>query len=357
MRCRTGLCVLTALLTGPDVLDAQRAGERSTQPIPGTGVAFEIAFLPGGAFTLGTPEAEAGRDTDEGPQRTVVLEPFWIGVYEVTHEEYAVFRSPRLDADSTAIPGHSLDVDAVSRPSPPYEDPGHGLGQGRHPAVGMTQWAALQYARWLSEKTGRLYRLPTEAEWEFACRAAGKGPRGSIAVASLSEYAWFSENGDETHHPVGLTSPNGWGLHDMLGNAAEWTIDEYRADFYASLAEPSHDPWARPERTHPRTVRGGAFDDSAVTLRCGDRFESTLRWKRRDPQIPKSRWWNTDSPHVGFRVVSPVGDWTLESIRAYWDDVLGEAPDEAGVEALDEAEAEATSLASPDSESDVRNRF
>jgi formylglycine-generating enzyme required for sulfatase activity len=345
MRSHAGVFVLIGVLSGPGVLGAQTAGERSTERIPGTGVTFEIAFAPGGAFTLGTPETEPGRDADEGPRRAVVLAPFWIGVYEVTHEEYAVFRSPRLDADSTAIPGHSLDVDAVSRPSPPYEDPAHGLGQGRHPAVGMTQWAALQYARWLSEKTGRLYRLPTETEWEFACRAGREGPRGAIAAVSLSEHAWFADNGDETHHPVGLKSPNGWGLHDMLGNAAEWTLDEYRADFYASLPEEARDPWARPERTHPRTVRGGAFDDGPAALRCGDRFGSTLRWKRRDPQIPKSRWWNTDSPHVGFRVVAPVGDWTLESIRAYWEDTHGEG---AGG---------GDPLASPDSESNVRSRF
>jgi formylglycine-generating enzyme required for sulfatase activity len=308
-------------------LDAQTsgAGEIRTERIPGTDIEFDMAFIPGGVFELGSPDDESGRDSDEGPRREITLQPFWIGVHEVTHDEYAVFRNPRLDDGSTAVEGHTLDVDAVSRPSPPYEDPAHGLGQGDHPAVGMTQWAALQYARWLSEKTGRLYRLPTEAEWEAACRAGGTGPYGSMVAAALGEHAWFAENGGETHHPVGAKSPNAWGLHDMLGNAAEWTLDQYREDFYRSVEDGAGDPWSIPESTHPRTVRGGAFDDAAAQLRCADRFESTLRWKRRDPQIPKSRWWNTDSPHVGFRLVAPAGDWSLESIRSYWRELLGDA--------------------------------
>ncbi|MDX1394489.1 MAG: SUMF1/EgtB/PvdO family nonheme iron enzyme [Gemmatimonadota bacterium] len=298
------------------------AGDRRTETIPGTGVSFEVAYLPGGELVLGSPDDEAGRDRDEGPRRSVDVSPFWIGVYEVRHVEYAVFRDPALDSDSTAIADHTLDVDAVSRPSPPYEDPAHGLGQGDHPAVGMTQWAALAYARWLSEKTGRLYRLPTEAEWELACRAGQPGPWGSANAGDLADHAWYAANSSERHHPVGEKTPNAWGLHDMLGNVAEWTLDEYRADFYASLEDGAEDPWARPSATHPRTVRGGAFDDEPAGLRCADRFESTLRWKRRDPQIPRSRWWNTDSPHVGFRLVSPAGDWTLESIRAWWADLL-----------------------------------
>lgn len=308
----------------PLAAQAPEPGEVRTERVPGTAVSFEMAFMPGGDFELGSPASEIGRDPDEGPQRTVVLRPFWIGVYEVTADEFAVFRNPRLDGDSTAVPGHTIDVDAVSRPSPPYEDPGHGLGQGEHPAVGMTQWSALQYARWLSEKTGRLYRLPTEAEWEYSCRADGDGPHGAIEPASLADHAWFADNSGETHHPVGLKQPNPWGLHDILGNVAEWTLDQYRADFYGSLEDGSNDPWSRPETTHPRTVRGGAFDDDPAGLRCADRFESTLRWKRRDPQIPKSRWWNTDSPHLGFRLVSPHGERSLEEILAFWEDLLGE---------------------------------
>jgi formylglycine-generating enzyme required for sulfatase activity len=211
-----------------------------------------------------------------------------------------------------------MDIDAVSRPSPPYEDPAHGMGGPDLPATGMTQLATLRYARWLSRKTGRLFRLPTEAEWEYACRsgrAAGPG--------DLDASAWYEGNSAETTHSVGGKQANPWGLFDMLGNAAEWTLDEYRADFYSELEDGVKAPRAIPESTHPRTVRGGAFDDEASELRCSARLESTLRWKRRDPQIPKSVWWNTDSPHVGFRLVSPAGTQTFAEIEAYWRETLG----------------------------------
>ncbi len=314
---RIGLAVISLLFIAPDF----QTGETLTQRIPGTDVRITMAWLPGGSFTIGSPENEPGRNPDEGPQRTVTLASFWIGVHEVTHNQFSVFRYRRLDGEATGIEGERFDVDAVARPSPPYEDPAHGMGLGDHPASGMTQWAALQYARWLSLKTGRLYRLPTEAEWEYSCRAGSTtalpfdgGPE------SLGDHAWFAANSGDVFHRVGQKAPNTWGLYDMLGNVAEWTMDQYDAAAYDNWSD---EPWSQPTREHPRTVRGGAFDDDPEALRCADRLESTLRWKRRDPQLPKSRWWNTDSPHVGFRLVSPDRAYTIEEIRAYWIEMLG----------------------------------
>ena len=283
-----------------------------------------MAYVPAGTFTLGSPDTEPGRQADEGPQRVVSVEAFWMGVHEVTHEEYSIFRRRRLDSEATATPNTPFDVDAISRPSPPYEDPAHGMGREGFPATGMTQWATLQYARWLSLKTGRLYRLPTEAEWEYACRAgtATAYPFGED-TSKLGEYAWFTRNSGEKFQPVGEKAPNPWGLHDMLGNVAEWTLDQYDSTFYATLTDGTAAPWSHPTREHPRTVRGGAFDDQPAALRCASRLESTLRWKRRDPQLPKSKWWNTDSPHVGFRLLSPAREYTIEEILAFWDELLG----------------------------------
>ena len=334
-------CLAVAPTTRPEVnrsrLSAQTpaAGDRFREDIPGTDVSFEMAYVPGGSFRLGSPLEEPARDDDEGPRRPVSIDPFWMGVTEVTYDVYAIFRDRRLDTTVGAPADAPFDADAVTRPSPPYEDPSHGMSGPGRPATGMTRVAALRFARWLSEKTGRLYRLPTEAEWERACRAGSEDVRGlsteaydaggDDAGAALAAHAWFAGNSGGSLRDVATKSANAWGIHDLLGNAAEWTLDPYVADFYASI--PSDGSAANPS-TGPSTrgrgvVRGGAFDDDLPRLRCADRFEETPRWKRRDPQIPKSRWWNTDSPHVGFRLVSPEADHSPEEIRAFWDALLG----------------------------------
>lgn len=316
---------LTSEGTAQDATKEPDASERYMQRIPGTDVSFPMTFIPGGTFTLGSPEEEAGRDADEGPTRTVKVDSFWMSAHEVTYDEFAVFRYRKLDSDSTAAPASNFDADAVSRPSPPYEDPAHGMGKQGHPATGMTQWAALQYAKWLSEKTGRFYRLPTEAEWEYACQAgASTAYAFGDDPSDLGTYAWYFSNSDEEYHSVGEKKPNAWGLYDMHGNVAEWTLDQYEADFYASLPDTAGNPLSAPTKRRPRTVRGGAYDDDPAALRCANRIESSPRWKRRDPQIPKSRWWNTDSPFVGFRLVRPAHPPSPGDIEAFWRKHLGE---------------------------------
>ncbi len=290
-----------------------------TETIPGTEVSFTMVMIPGGRFKMGSPSDEAGRDEDEGPQREVTVDAFYMGTHEVLYDAWLIYRSRKRD-NAVAAPGSDFDPDIVARPSPPYEDPAHGMGTTGHPAVGMTQWAALQYARWLTEKTGHFYRLPTEAEWEYACRAGTTTPF-SFGERALDAHAWYSGNSDETYHPVGEKAPNPWGLFDMHGNVAEWTLDEYDATFYEDTL--SWNPWSMPTRLHPRTVRGGAYDDSPEALRCASRLESSASWKRRDPQVPKSMWWNTDSPFVGFRLVRDVDPPSAEMQARFWSLVLG----------------------------------
>lgn len=278
-RLRLPPALLLALAAAvPAAASAQQPGDTLVVPVPGTGQALALGWIP-------------------------APEPFWMTIHEVTDAQYGPFRYRRLDSDAAA---ESYDADAVTRPSPPYEDPVHGMGKGGHPAGGMTRLAALRYARWLSEKTGRLFTLPTEAEWELACLAGGPGPYGLAAggeAATLDDVAWYEANSRGAFHPVGEKRPNALGLYDMHGNVAEWVL--------------AGDPRGR------GVVRGGAFDDPPEALRCDARVEEPAAWKRRDPQIPKSRWWNTDSPHVGFRLVSPAGDHDLEAIRAYWAELLG----------------------------------
>lgn len=308
----------------PQERQAPKAGDRTTIAIPGTGLSFGMAYVPGGTFEMGSPDEEEGRRPHEGPRTEVTVAPFWMGVVEVTYDEYAAFRFVDRDADSTAAPGRSYRAEAAPRPSPPYEDPAHGLGNEGHPAAGMTQWAALQYARWLWDKTGQFFRLPTEAEWEFACRAGGDGTPPN--AMQLDRVAWHLENSGERFHPVGTKRANAWGLHDMLGNVAEWTLDQYTASYFDRVREEgTEDPWIMPESLHPRTVRGGAFDDAPDALRCSARLESSMNWKRRDPQIPKSFWWNTDSQFLGFRLVRPERQPSREEAEEFFAIVLGES--------------------------------
>ncbi|MBO6575478.1 MAG: SUMF1/EgtB/PvdO family nonheme iron enzyme [Rhodothermales bacterium] len=281
-------------------LDLQ-AGASEQVIIPGTEVTLDLVFVPTeGVVSLGDARVE--------------ISPFWMARHETTFEQFGVFRHVEQDSPVTATP-QPMDVDAVARPSPPYEDPSAGMSRDGFPATGMTQWAALQYARWLSAKTGDFWRLPTEAEWEHACRLGGR--------RTLATDAWYLENSGEELHEVASRPADSLGLHDMLGNASEWMLDEYRNDVQAVWSE-GPDPWARPARLHPRTVRGGAFDDGPGMLRCEARLESSLAWKARDPQIPKSFWWNTDSPFLGFRLVRPVVQPSAQAQAEFWALVLGD---------------------------------
>ena len=285
--------------------------------IPGTDVIFQMTPIPGGTFTLGSEGDEA--EEDEQPTAEVQIEPFYMSTHEVTFDMYEIFRDIDKDAD-TSRSGASYQADAVTRPSPPYEDPTFGMGKYGYPAVSMTQYAALMYCKWLSEKTGNFYRLATEAEWEYACKA---GTETAYFFGDdddeLETYAWYYDNSNSSYHKVGEKEPNPWGLYDMLGNVSEWTLDQYREDFYDSLDDSVQtNPWSKPTRLHPRSVRGGSWDDDAEDLRSSNRIKSNLDWKKRDPQLPKSFWWNTDSPFVGFRIVSPMKKMTQEEINAFW---------------------------------------
>ncbi|HEX6986076.1 MAG TPA: formylglycine-generating enzyme family protein, partial [Planctomycetaceae bacterium] len=174
-----------------------------TQEIPGTDVSFDLVPIPGGEFVMGSPEEEEGRKPDEGPQHKVKIAPFWMGKCEVTWDEYDVW-SYNLDIQRRKLTGgepSELDkvADAVTRPTKPYTDMTFGMGHDGYPAICMTQLAAKMYCRWLSEKTGHYYRLPTEAEWEYACRA-GTTTAFSFGddPSQADEYAWYDENSDFT---------------------------------------------------------------------------------------------------------------------------------------------------------------
>jgi formylglycine-generating enzyme required for sulfatase activity len=284
-----------------------------TDQIPGTEVKFDLLPIVGGTFVMGSPAGEADRAEDEGPQHEVKVSPFWMGKYEVTWNEYDVW-SFNLDIQSrkiNKIEPSALDKlsDIVTRPTKPYTDMTFDMGHDNFPAICMTHLAAATYCKWLSAKTGRYYRLPTEAEWEYACRAGTKTAYSfGDDKAKLKEYAWNYDNSGDKYHKVGQKKPNPWGLYDMHGNVCEWVQDQYVPDFFAQFAgKPAVvNPLSVPKKEYPMAVKGGSWDDDAEKLRSAARRGSEPDWKIQDPQIPKSIWYFTDARFVGFRVVRPL---------------------------------------------------
>ncbi len=292
--------------------------------VPKTGAAFSMVAVPGGEFVMGSPQAEANRQPNEGPQLTVKIDPFWIGKYEVTWDEYEPYMITQVDRAKHGgrtdfdPKKHSL-VDAVSQPTAPYVEMSFGMGQRGFPAISMTQHAANKYCQWLSAQTGHFYRLPTEAEWEYACRAGTKTAYSfGNDPAKLGEYAWYYENSNEKYQKVGQKKPNPWGLYDMHGNVMEWTADQYVSEYFTKIKATPQNPLVKPVKLYPRSVRGGGWDDDPEQLRSAYRKGSDAYWKVQDPQLPKSIWYHTDAQWLGFRIVRPVKVPTVEEMDFYW---------------------------------------
>ena len=299
------------------------------ETIPGANVKFEMVPIPAGSFPMGSPANESGRGIDEGAQHRVTIRPFWIQTLEVTWDEYDLFAfSQDLKKDrQLKAPDNSAPADAITYPTPPYADESFGYGKGRQPAISMTHHAAMEYCRWLSAKTGKTYRLPTEAEWEYACRA-GSTTAYSFGDDSkkLSEYGWFTDNSDSAPHVGGKKRPNAWGLYDMHGNVGEWCLDEYGKDFYSTFKSAVVAPVLLPtENRYPRVVRGGSWDDEAGQLRSAGRRASRKEWSKRDPQRPQSIWWHTEAITVGFRVVRPLEE--QDNLKGLRSKVTRQSPD------------------------------
>ena len=298
--------------------------------------------------TLGSPAEEAGRKADEGPQVQVELEPFWIGKFEITWDVFDAFRRDYQQLAEGALRHGDASAedwaDAVSLPTPLYEQDAApilaGMGsKGGYPVANISQFAARQFTKWLSRRSGVFHRLPTEAEWEYAARG-GTTTAWSFGddPAELDAHAVYFDNSayDDVRkgHPdfgagyrkVGSKQPNPFGLFDMHGNVAEWVIDRYAADWYAQLAAAAEgeplawrDAIAWPSAVFPCVARGGSWDAEAAGCRSAARLASSADWQERDPQFPKSIWWFTDGFHVGFRIVRPLRTPSPEQQLRYWE--------------------------------------
>lgn len=216
----------------------------------------------------------AGKITTGG--KSYDVPKLWVSDTEVTWDLYDIWAF-RFDLTPEQV---AKGVDAESRPSRPYGAPDRGFGHAGYAALAMTPHAIDEFCKWLTAKTGRKYRLPTEAEWEYAARAGM-----TREPTDLESVAWFWDNADDEAHAVGKKRPNAWGLYDSLGNVAEWAID---AD------------------GKPVTC-GGSYRDKKANVGFSARARQLPKWNQTDPQNPKSKWWLSDAPFVGFRLVCESG--------------------------------------------------
>jgi len=293
-----------------------------TGAIPKTGVKYDMIPIPGGEFLMGSPDDESGRFDDEGPQHKVKVEPFWMGKFEVTWNMYEPFMitgvARNKDGSPENIPADAEALDVVSSPTTPYTEMSFGMGTDGYPAICMTQHAANKFCQWLSAQTGHYYRLPTEAEWEFACRAGTTGPF-SVAEADLADYAVMDpEQIRVGYEKVGTKKPNPFGLYDMHGNVMEWVLDQYIEDAYSKRTGVSESPLEIPTTLYPRIARGGSWYDPPEELRSARRIFSDENWKVQDPQLPKSIWYHTDAHWLGFRIIRPLNVPEAEAMDVMW---------------------------------------
>ena len=304
-----------------------------TATIPGTEIKYQMVPVPGGTFTMGSPEDEEGREECEGPQFEVVVKPFWMGKHEVTWGEYQRYMDmdfvfKELNRSKVRAKLEEFSVDAVTAPSELY-DPDFTYSAGEEsdqPAATVSQFAAKQYTKWLSVTSKDFYRLPYEAEWEYACRAGTKTAYSfGDDVDELEDHAWFVENSDEERHTIAEKKPNAFGLFDMHGNVAEWVLDAYNEKGYTHLKAGQkytvEETFNKPKTVYSRVVRGGSWELDDVQCRSAARLASDEEWKTEDPNVPKSPWWFTDSPGlgVGFRLIRPLEvPKTLKAKNEFW---------------------------------------
>jgi formylglycine-generating enzyme required for sulfatase activity len=233
-------------------------------PLPPSTAKIDMRPVPGGTVTIGG--------------KKVTVKPFYMATTETPWEAFDAF----LMSGEPSVPYDQTEYtpDTVARPSKTYILPDLGWGHNGYPAISLSSTSAEMFGRWVASISKRKFRLPTEAEWEWACRAGETGA-WKVDPAALEKGAWFAANSRGTTHPVGKKAPNRLGLHDMLGNAGEWATD---------LA-------GKP------VLCGGSFKDPAAQQTPTMRRYWSIAWQARDPQLPKSRWWLSDGPFAGFRLV------------------------------------------------------
>ncbi|MBL7223739.1 MAG: formylglycine-generating enzyme family protein [Candidatus Brocadiae bacterium] len=314
-RLRVGLLTIMALSVAAAGELPKRFAER-VKAKDGKVHAFDMVLIPGGTFSMGSPNDEEDRRPDEGARHKVKVEPFYMCTIETTFDLYDAFydETHQKDRDKVNLRPPLVEwkkametltpSDAITGPSKPYAPINGNWGRGKRPVIMLSWYHAMIFCKWLSRKTGKTYRLPTEAEREHAARAGtttayffGDDPDG------LEDYAWYDEISDDGTEEVGGKKPNPWGLYDIYGNVSEWCLDFYGKDTYATRAKANPFDGTKPlDRGTVHVARGGAWDSLAEECRSAARAFEIPAWLAGDPQDPKSRWYLPYITIVGFRV-------------------------------------------------------
>lgn len=261
--------VAVSIIVSHAAANAQAQGLKTVVvKIPGTTVKIELVQIPAGTITV--PDAKA-----PGGKRVVKVGPLLVARTELPWEAYDAWTTSKETPPGTST------ADAVAKPSHSYIPPDRGFGHIGYPTISVSHLGAANFCKWLSQMTGKKFRLPTTAEWSYAALAGAKPPAKPMPTAELLKYAWVAENSGGKTHPVAKKLPNKWGLYDMLGNAGEWCVE--------LNGEP--------------VLCGGSFQDKAARVSWASRAPYHPDWQMEDPQFPKSKWWYSDGPMCGFRVV------------------------------------------------------
>jgi formylglycine-generating enzyme required for sulfatase activity/nitrate/TMAO reductase-like tetraheme cytochrome c subunit len=296
-----------------------------TEQVPGSFVSFEMIAVPGGSFKMGSPDKEPFHKEEEGPIRNVTLSSFFMSEVEVTWDMYWAFYVKTMSEGRTppanVFANNSRpDVDAISGPTPPFGFPDQGWGGGNRPAITMTHYAAETFCQWLSKVTGKKYRLPTEAEWEYAARGGTETPyffEGNPKKFSnegfwrkffdadtdlISSYVIYDNDSKNRTQEPDAVKANPFGLKNMLGNVMEYCADKYDPQAYQKTGGNVTNPLVT-EGTE-WVVRGGNYASDAADVRSAARdFTRHDAWLKTDPQQPKSIWWYSNIRGIGFRIV------------------------------------------------------
>lgn len=310
-----GAVAALAVSSASSLAAEPKAYNETVKTVNDAEISFRMVPIPGGTFTMGSPDSEPDRKDDEGPQHKVRLDPFYMGWTEMTLDLFLAYYQETVSAKRDFMETQEAkkdaekagDVDAISGPTPVYGDLSMGYSP-KHPAIGATWHNANNFCLWLSKKTGKKYRLPTEAEWEYACRAGTTNIFGTTNdPEKMKDYAWYEVTADSETTEVGKKKRNAFGLYDMSGNVREWVSDFYSPTAYAEAAKksPAENPKG-PKTGKFHVARGGNYSSSVDELRCAARHLEQKWWRMGDPQIPKSIWWLPEMDIIGFRVVRSI---------------------------------------------------